>query len=144
MIYLKRTNYEVQIRLVCESAISNYSTSVNFTTTTGYCAVTGIISAGHNYISNVQLNTINNTSGNNSYSNFTGISTSLTAGTSYNIVFTKPSITPASRTCGFSVWIDYNRDGDFADSGERVAFTSTLIAASATSADFKFYGSEYH
>lgn len=132
------TNYEIQIRLVCDTAISNYSSSVNFTTTSGYCAVSGISTAGHNYISRVQLNSIDNSSGNNSYSNFTAISTNLTAGTSYNITFTKPSIGTAARTCGFSVWIDYNKDGDFADSGERVAFTSSLIAASATSATLNF------
>ena len=132
------TNYEIQIRLVCDTAISNYSSSVNFTTTSGYCAVSGIITAGHNYISNVQLNTINNPSGNNSYSNFTAISTNLNAGTTYTITITKPSIGTVARTCGFSVWIDYNRDGDFADSGERVAFTSTLIAAIATTAALNF------
>lgn len=132
------TNYEIQIRLVCDTAISNYSSSVNFTTTSGYCAVSGIITAGHNYISNVQLNTINNPSGNNSYSNYTAIATNLNAGSSYSIIISKPSIGTPARTCGFSVWIDYNRDGDFADTGERVAFTSTLIAASATSATLSF------
>ena len=133
------SNYEAQIRRVCLDNVSAYSVSVNFTTASNtYCAVSGIISVGHNYISNVQMNTINNPSGNNSYSDFTGISTTLSAGTSYNITFTKPSIGTVARTCGFSVWIDYNRDGDFADSGERVAFTSTLIAASATTCVLNF------
>lgn len=133
------TNYETQIRRVCLENVSAYSTLVNFTTTSSsYCAVSGIITAGHNYISNVSLNTINNPSGNNSYSNFTGISTTLSAGTYYNVTFTKPSIGNAARTCGFSVWIDYNRDGDFSDSSERVAFTSTLIAASATTCVLNF------
>ncbi|SEP92689.1 PQQ-dependent sugar dehydrogenase [Flavobacterium urocaniciphilum] len=132
------TNYEVQIRLICETATSSYSTSVNFTTTSGYCAVTGIISAGHNYITNVELGSINNASGNNSYTYYSSVSTNLTAGTSNTIIISKPSIANAARTCGFSVWIDYNRDGDFSDSGERVAFTSSLIAASATSATLNF------
>lgn len=133
------TNYETQIRRVCLENVSAYSTLVNFTTTSNsYCAVSGIITAGHNYISNVLLNTINNPSGNNSYSNFTAISTTLSAGTNYSITLTKPSIGTAARTCGFSVWIDYNRDGDFADSGERVAFTSSLIAASATTCLLNF------
>jgi PQQ-dependent dehydrogenase (s-GDH family) len=133
------TNYETQIRRVCMENVSAYSSSVNFTTASNsYCAVSGIISSGHNFISNVQLNTINNASANNSYSDFTGISTTLSAGTSYTITFTKPSIGTSTRTCGFSVWIDYNRDGDFSDSGERVAFTSTLIAASATTCVLNF------
>lgn len=133
------TNYETQIRRVCMENVSAYSTLVNFTTTSNtYCAVSGIVTAGHNYISNVSLNTINNPSGNNSYSNFTAISTTLSAGTSYSITFTKPSIAVMARTCGFSVWIDYNIDGDFADFGERVAFTSTLIVASATTCVLNF------
>ena len=133
------TNYETQIRRVCLENVSAFSASVNFTTTSNsYCAVSGIISAGHNYITNVSLNTINNASGNNSYSDFTGISTSLSAGTSYTITISKPSIGTAARTCGFSVWIDYNRDGDFADSGERVAFTSSLITAISTTCILNF------
>ena len=136
---LPSTNYETQIRRVCLENVSAYSTLVNFSTTSNsYCTVSGIITSGHNFISNVSLNTINNPSGNNSYSDFTAISTTLSAGNSYNITFTKPSIGTPARTCGFSVWIDYNRDGDFADSGERVAFTSTLIAASATTCVLNF------
>ncbi len=136
---LPNTNYETQIRRACLENVSAYSTLVNFTTTSNsYCSVSGIITAGHNYISNVLVNTINNSSGNNSYSDFTALSTDLSAGTSYNITITKPSIGTVSRTCGFSVWIDYNRDGDFIDSGERVAFTSTLILASATTCVLNF------
>jgi hypothetical protein len=136
---LSSTNYETQIRRVCLENVSVYSTLVNFTTASNtYCTVSGIITSGHNFISNVSLNTINNPSGNNSYSDFTAISTTLSAGTSYNITFTKPSIGTPARTCGFSVWIDYNRDGDFADFGERVAFTSTLVVASATTCVLSF------
>jgi PQQ-dependent dehydrogenase (s-GDH family) len=133
------TNYETQIRRVCLGNVSGYSTLVNFTTTsTSYCVVNGNISPGNNYISNVGLNTINNGSGNNSYSDFTAISTNLSAGSTYTITISKPSLGNAARTCGFSVWIDYNRDGDFADTGERVAFTSALIAANATTCVLNF------
>ncbi len=137
---LSGTNYETQIRRVCLENVSLYSTLVNFTTpSNSYCTVSGIVSAGHNYISNVQLNTINNPSGNNSYTDYTAtLSTTLSAGTSYTLTFTKPSIGTAARTCGFSVWIDYNRDGDFSDSGERVAFTSSLITAIATTCVLNF------
>lgn len=135
---IEATNYEIQIRLVCETATSNYSASVNFTTTSGYCTISGSTLSPYNYITNVALNTINNPSGNSVYSNFTGISTDLSAGTSYSIIISKPSISPNSRTCGFSVWIDYNRDGDFDDSGENVAFTSTLLTGSATSSTLSF------
>jgi PQQ-dependent dehydrogenase (s-GDH family) len=135
---LPNTNYETQIRRVCLENVSAYSSSVNFTTGSGYCPVTGSTLPTNNYMTNVQLNTINNPSGNSVYSDFTGINTSLTAGTSYSLIISKPSISPNSRNCGFSVWIDYNRNGDFGDSGERVAFTSVLVGGNTTSTTLNF------
>lgn len=135
---LPSTNYETQIRRVCLENTSAYSASVNFNTTSGYCPIIGSTLSTNNYITNILLNTINNSSGNSVYSDFTGVSTSLTAGTLYGLTISKPSISPNSRNCGFSVWIDYNRDGDFDESGERVAFTSTLIGGTATSTILNF------
>ena len=132
------TNYETQIRRVCLENVSAYSSLVNFVTTSGYCPVTVSALPTNNYMTNVQLNTINNSSGNSVYSDFTGINTSLTAGTSYSLIISKPSISPNSRNCGFSVWIDYNRNGDFGDSGERVAFTSILVGGNTTSTTLNF------
>lgn len=132
------TNYETQIRRVCLENVSAYSSLVNFVTTSGYCPVTVSALPTNNYMTNVQLNTINNSSGNSVYSDFTGINTSLTAGTSYSLIISKPSISPNSRNCGFSVWIDYNRNGDFGDSGERVAFTSSLVGGNTTSTTLNF------
>ena len=135
---LPSTNYETQIRRVCLENVSAYSSLVNFVTTSGYCPVTVSALPTNNYMTNVQLNTINNSSGNSVYSDFTGINTSLTAGTSYSLIISKPSISPNSRNCGFSVWIDYNRNGDFGDSGERVAFTSSLVGGNTTSTTLNF------
>ncbi|MTE26100.1 reprolysin-like metallopeptidase [Winogradskyella ouciana] len=75
------------------------------------------------YISKVTLNNIDNDSGDSAtslgYSDFTSISTNLFIGSSYPI-----SITPfwpgANYDEGYSVWIDFNQDGDFDDSGEQV------------------------
>ncbi len=91
---------------------------------TGYCASKGSNSS-YEWIDLVQLGSINNVTGNNGgYADFTSMSTDLINGNSYTINF----------SCGFSsssyteywhVYIDFNRDGDFADSGEAFAFGSS-------------------
>lgn len=83
-----------------------------------YCA-----SHGNNvtdeYISRVQLNTIDNVSGAQKYSDFTSISTTLSEGATYTITVT-PTWTGSSWNEGYAVWIDYNGDNDFNDPGELV------------------------
>ncbi|CAL2091446.1 conserved protein of unknown function precursor containing a T9SS type A C-terminal secretion signal. Putative S8 family peptidase [Tenacibaculum sp. 190524A02b] len=116
------TQYEVQVRSKCSSGNSNYSTSVNFTTsavTLNYCASKGD-SVNDEYIQRVQLGTINNASGaGNGYTDHTAISTNLAKGTSHTITIT-PRWTGTVYDEGYGVFIDYNKDGDFSDSGETV------------------------
>jgi bacillolysin len=100
-----------------------------------YCASKGN-SVADEYISKVQLGTINNTStGGNGYSNFTSISTDLTKGNSSTITVT-PTWTGTSYNEGYAVWIDYNQNGDFGDSGELVwskaASKTTPVSGSFT------------
>ncbi len=84
-----------------------------------YCVSKGK-SVSDEYIQRVQLNTIDKTSdGGNGYSNFTSISTDLTVGQSYTITIT-PKWTGTTYDEGYAVFIDYNHDGDFEDSGELV------------------------
>ncbi|MCK8478976.1 fibronectin type III domain-containing protein [Psychroserpens algicola] len=71
------------------------------------------------YISRVQLNTIDNSSDAQFYSDFTNISTTLRKGNQYTITIT-PTWTGTIYSEGYAVWIDYNKDGDFEDSGELV------------------------
>lgn len=104
--------------------ISNTSNTVNVTTLSGSTTPTYCTSQGNSvsdeYIGRVQLNTINNSStGNNGYSDFTSISTSLTKGTAYTITIT-PTWTGTIYSEGYAVWIDYNQNGSFGDSGELV------------------------
>ncbi|HSM62547.1 MAG TPA: GEVED domain-containing protein, partial [Gillisia sp.] len=100
-----------------------------------YCSSKGS-SVADEYISRVQLETINNTStGGNGYSNFTSISTNLTKGNSTTITVT-PTWTGTSYNEGYAVWIDYNQNGDFGDSGELVwskaASKTTPVSGSFT------------
>ncbi|MDI9255924.1 reprolysin-like metallopeptidase [Flavobacterium sedimenticola] len=98
------------------------SNTVNVTTLTPsvtYCASQGNSTADE-YINRVQLGTINNLSGNNGgYGNFTALSTNLVRGTSNSITVT-PAWTAATYSEAYRVWIDFNQDGDFLDSGEQV------------------------
>ncbi|MBP93420.1 MAG: peptidase S8 [Flavobacteriaceae bacterium] len=132
------TQYEAQVRSKCNGGSnSSYSNSISFTTTDvqlNYCA-SASTNVNDEYISRVQLNTINNASGAQFYSDFTGISTTLTKGTQYTITVT-PTWTGTVYSEGYAVWIDFNRDGDFVDSGElvwsRAATNTTPVSGNFT------------
>ncbi len=119
--------------------VSTDSNSVSVTTlavpTVTYCASRGNNTADE-FINRVQLGTINNISGNNGgYADFTALSTNLVSGTSNSITIT-PTWTGTIFREAYRVWIDYNKDGDFLDSGEQVVnvtrTTATPIARSFT------------
>ncbi|AWH84201.1 secretion protein [Flavobacterium album] len=118
--------------------ISVASNMVNVTTlsnTLTYCTSKGN-SVSDEYINRVQFGTINNLSGANAgYGNFTSLSTSVSKGSAYTITIT-PAWTGSTYNEGYAVWIDYNADGDFSDSGELVwskaASTTTPVSGSIT------------
>ena len=134
------TSYEVQVRSKCsDGATSAYSNSLNFTTTEiqlNYCTSNGN-SVADEYISNVNLGSIDNTTGASSsgYADYTSQSTNLTKGTSATITIT-PTWTGTLYNEGYAVFIDYNKDGDFDDSGETVwtkaASQTTPVSGSFT------------
>jgi len=84
----------------------------------GYCTSKST-NINDEYIGRVKLNTINKASGGQFYSDYTSISTDLSKGTAYTITIT-PTWTGTVYSEGYAVWIDYNGDGDFTDSGELV------------------------
>lgn len=133
------SQYEAQVRSKCSDGTNSaYSSSINFTTTEvvlNYCSSNGN-SVADEYISRVQLGTIdNNSNGNNSgYADFTSISTDLGSGEAYTITIT-PTWTGTVYNEGYSVWIDYNQDGDFNDAGEQV-WTQSATNNSTLSGSF--------
>ncbi|MFP4844648.1 immunoglobulin-like domain-containing protein [Winogradskyella sp. PE311] len=131
------TQYEAQVRSKCSGGSNSaYSSSVNFTTTDvqlNYCT-SASTNTNDEYISRVQLNTIDNSSGPQFYSDFTGISTTLTKDSEYTITIT-PTWTGTVYNEAYGVWIDYNRDGDFTDAGEQV-FTQGNTQATSVSGSF--------
>lgn len=126
------TAIEWQVQSSCDgAATSAFSASSNFSTTG--CAATYCNSAGSStvdeWINRVVLNSINNTSGNNSgYANFTSIATTLNAGSSYTFSGT-PGFTGTAYTEYWRVWIDFNDDADFDDAGELVYTSAGTSAA---------------
>jgi bacillolysin len=115
--------------------LSAASNSVNVTTLAG-STVTYCNSAGNSTvdekIGRVVLGTINNPStGTAGYENFTALSTNLTKGTANTITIT-PSWTSTVYSEGYAVWIDYNKNGLFTDSGELVYSKATSTATSAS------------
>jgi hypothetical protein len=131
------TQYEAQVRSKCSSGSNSaYTASVNFTTTDvqlNYCN-SASTNTNDEFISRVQLNTIDNASGAQFYSDFTSISTTLTKDAQYTITVT-PTWTGTVYNEAYSVWIDYNRDGDFTDAGEQV-WTQGNTQASPVSGSF--------
>jgi Zn-dependent metalloprotease/chitodextrinase len=118
--------------------ISASSNTVNVTTTTAsltYCTSKGN-SASDERIGKVVFGTINNTStGTTGYENLTSISTNASRSSSYTITIT-PLWTSSVYSEGYAVFIDYNQDGDFLDSGETVwtrsASTTSPVSGSIT------------
>lgn len=100
---------------------SNASNSVSVTTAAAslnYCTSQSS-NTNDEFISNVQLGTINNTSGGNFYSDFTAIATTLSKGNSYTLTVT-PTWPGTNYNEGYAAWIDFNKDGDFTDAGEQI------------------------
>lgn len=84
------------------------------------------------FINRVQIGSIDNTSGANAgYGNFTAQSTSIAQGGSTTITIT-PAWPGSKYNEAYSVWIDFNRDGDFTDAGEQV-FTQAATQSTSVS-----------
>lgn len=119
--------------------VSTASNSVNVTTLAGttvtYCSAAATNTADER-IGNVKFGTINNSStGTAGYEDFTSVSTNVTRGSAYTISVT-PTWTSTVYSEAYSVYIDYNGDGDFTDSGElawtKAGSTTTPATGSIT------------
>ncbi|MGC4040729.1 MAG: M12 family metallo-peptidase [Flavobacterium sp.] len=116
------------------SANSNTVTVTTLANTVTYCTSLGS-SVADEKIGKVVFGTISNTTtGGTGYENYTAISTNAARGTSYTITIT-PSWTSTKYKEGYAVFIDYNQDGDFADSGETV-WTKTASTTTPVSGTF--------
>ena len=115
------------------SAVSNTATVTTLAGSTTYCTSQGN-NTNDERIAKVVFGTINNSStGTAGYEDFTSISTSVAQGSTNTITIT-PLWTGTVYSEGYAVFIDYNKDGDFADAGETVwtKATSTSTPASGS------------
>lgn len=83
------------------------------------------------WIGTVKIGSMTNTSTATTYSDFTSKVVSMTRGSSVSLTLT-PKFSGSSYTEYWKVWIDYNKDGDFADSGEQVYSGSGKTAKSGS------------
>ncbi|WP_188476191.1 GEVED domain-containing protein, partial [Dokdonia pacifica] len=96
----------------------------------GYCASNGQNNS-EEFISRVQIGSIDNSSGAGAggYQDFTNLSTDLSGSASITIT---PTWTGTVYNEAYAVFIDWNRDGDFADAGE-TAFSQSPTQATSIS-----------
>jgi hypothetical protein len=102
------------------SATSN-SITITITGTVTYCTATTTTTT-YERITNVTIGSINNTSANSSYSNYSALSTNVAVGTGYPITITIGSAYTTDRVV---VFVDWNNNGVFTDAGETV-YTSAI------------------
>jgi agmatine deiminase len=102
------------------AAGSDVETKTDYITVTPvtYCASQGN-SQAHEWISRVRVANLDNSSGASKYSNFTSIIANLTRGTGAGVTL-NTAYSGTVYTEYWRIWIDYNHDGDFADTGEQV------------------------
>jgi hypothetical protein len=81
-----------------------------------YCSASG---ACDEYISRVQVGTIDYSSGCSGYANYTGLVTDMAIGSYYSMRVTNGLPVYDYDEC--RVWVDWNNDSDFADAGEAYA-----------------------
>lgn len=94
-----------------------------------YCAA-GTTTITYEYISNVTMGSINNTTTNSSYSNYSAMSTNVLPGSAYSI---SVAIGGAYSTDEVLIWCDWNRDGDFSDASESVYTSAPGVGPFSTS-----------
>ncbi|MDY0324291.1 MAG: C25 family cysteine peptidase, partial [Candidatus Carbobacillus sp.] len=86
-----------------------------------YCDA-GSNSDDYEYISNVNLADIDKTSGASTYSDFTDVSSDVLIGEEYSFTVT---INTDYNNDQILMWADWNRDGDFDDTGEQLYVSNT-------------------
>lgn len=128
------------ISLYAANGVGNDTeTKTNYITvavSTGPCTATS--TTCDEFISNVTLNTINNTTTCTNYGDYTGISTTLNLSTQYTITVVPQigtTVGSAYTDDEIAVWIDWNNDDDFVDAGEQVGY---VIVATGWSNQFTF------
>jgi len=83
---------------------------------------------GVEYISNVSMGSINNSSLNSFYTDYSNLSTEVEIGTATNLTVSVGNKYTVDKV---NVWVDWNHDGDFEDASETVLQSTALGAATS-------------
>ncbi|MCB9283128.1 MAG: S8 family serine peptidase [Lewinellaceae bacterium] len=115
------TTYEWSVRTDCSGGNSSaWTADATFTTSAppgnNYCSAGGT-NANDEWIDLVQFGFNNPTGSDGGYADYTNLSASVSPGTNYTIYYSKGS--PFTDYAYWRIYVDWNQDGDFADSGER-------------------------
>jgi|GEM_PF-191722 len=86
---------------------------------------------GYEYIARVVVGNLDNSSGASPYTDYTNMAANVTQGGTVSVSLT-PGFTGSSYTEYWRIWIDYNGDHDFADSGEQVFSSSGSTTRTGT------------
>ncbi len=86
-----------------------------------YCTA-GASSTAYEYIANVNIGSIDNSTGSSGYANYTNLSTNIPLNGSGQVTVTNGNAY-SSNQCG--IWVDWNRDEDFNDAGETITVSGT-------------------
>ncbi|UII32118.1 GEVED domain-containing protein [Fulvivirga ulvae] len=138
--YSSPGSYNVELTVTNTNG-SNTKTAANFiivnSGSTTYCSSEGD-DASYEHISNVSIGSFSNPTGASTYSDYTGLTIDLVKGS--NSFTLTPGFSGSAYNEYFRVWIDYNQDGDFSDSGE-LAFDAGSASSSAVSGTILVPGS---
>ena len=116
------STYEFQVTATCSGTTTSWSAIETFNTiTTNYCTSQGSISDDE-YIGLVKIGDIDMVSSATGYSDLTNLALNVDKGEIVNtsIMPIWANTTGTKYNEAYSIWIDYNQDGDFNDSGEQV------------------------
>lgn len=123
-----------QVSLTATSAGgSDTETKVGYITvnenSVSYCSSKGNNSS-YEWIQSIVFDDFTNASGNNGgYADFTNKTIYLTPGAATNVTLT-PGNSGSAYSEYWSIWIDYNKDGDFTDAGEQIGTGNSTGAIS--------------
>ena len=120
--YDTKGTYEVSLTVTNSVGSDTKTVGGYITVTVGgggtYCESTSGSNA-LDWIAQVDITSFSNSSGASFYSDFTGMTVGLAPGSSNSITLT-PYFTGKDQREFWRIWIDFNADGDFDDTGEQV------------------------
>lgn len=117
--YSAAGSYTVNLTVTDNDGLTATDTATTTITTnpgTAYCTSSG--GGNYEWIAGVAIGGVNNSSAKGGYSDYTAQVANLNSGS--NSATLTPGFTSGAYTEYWSVWIDFNKDGDFTDSGEQL------------------------